>query len=218
MAGNAIPQAMIFRRVPSCAALAVVLLAAPRAGATTKGLNQIVTPDIQPEGVLSLSAQAQHPLIGNSQEVQFELGLTKNFEVSLFQGFQPREEIGGAEFNFFSRGPHLATLGAVNWSSRGGGAQPVLEYGYYAKDDHFIAGAIYAGRRTEGVFGYSHQLAEKLMFSADYQSGPGNSFTLGLTYNFTENLQTNPAIYFTNTRPHHEIGYLVVSWNIPVWK
>ncbi len=188
------------------------------AHATTKGLNQIVTPDIQPEGVLSLSAQAQHTLIGNSQEVQFELGLTKNFEVSVFQGFKPREEVAGAEFNFLTQGPHLLTLGAVNWSSQGGGAQPVLEYGYYAKDDHFIAGGIYAGRRAEGVLGYSHQLTEKLMFSTDWQSGPGNSFTLGLTYNFTENLQTNPAIYFTNSRPHHAIGYLVVTWNLPVWK
>jgi hypothetical protein len=204
-----------FRAVISGLAIA---LFAPLAHATTKGLNQIVTPDIQPAGVLSLSAQAQHTLIGNSREVQLELGLTKNFEVSFFHGFEPREEIAGAEFNFFSSGPHLLTLGAVNWSSHGGGAQPVLEYGCYGKNDHVIAGAIYAGRRTEGVLGYSHQLSEKLMFSTDWQSGPGNSFTLGLTYNFTENLQTNPAIYFSNSRPHHVLGYIVVSWNLPVWK
>src|SRR5262245_1505721 len=105
------------------AAVAVGLLA-PLAHATTKGLNQIVTPDIQPEGELSLSAQAQHTLIGNSQELQLELGFTKNFEVSFFQGFKPRKEIFGAEFNFLQQGPHLLTLGAVNWSSRGGGAQP----------------------------------------------------------------------------------------------
>jgi len=197
---------------------AALLVLAPCAYSTTKGLNQIVTPDIQPEGVLSLSAQAQHSLIGNSQEMQFELGLTKDFEVSFFHGFDPHEEIGGAEYNFISQGPHLLTLGAVNWSSHGGGAQPVIEYGWYGKDDHFIGGAIYAGQRTEGVLGYSRQLAEKLMFSADWQSGPGNSFTLGLTYNFTANVQTNPAIYFTNSRPHHAIGYLVVTWNIPVWK
>lgn len=195
---------------------ALTALAAPL-HATTKGLNQIVTPDIQPAGVLSLSAQAQHTIIGNSQEVQFELGLTKQFEVSLFHGFKPNEEIGGAEFNFLASGPHLLTAGAVNWSSHGGGAQPVLEYGYYAANDHFIVGTIYAGKRTEGILGYSHQLTEKLQFSADYQSGPGNATTLGLTYNFTPNLQTNPAIYFTNSKPHHAIGYIVVSWNIPVW-
>jgi len=198
-------------------ATALTQLASPVL-ATTKGLNQIVTPDIQPAGVLSISAQAQHTIIGNSQEVQFELGLTKQLEVSLFQGFKPGEEICGAEFNFLERGPHLLTAGAVNWSSRGGGTQPVVEYGYYAKDDHFIVGTIYAGKRTEGIFGYSHQLTEKLQFSADYQSGPGNATTLGLTYSITPNLQTNPAVYFTNTKPHHAIGYIVVSWNIPVWR
>ena len=200
-----------------CLVAAALAGFAPPALATTKGLNQIVTPDIQPAGVLSLSAQAQHPLIGNSQEVQFELGLTKQLEVSLFHGFKPDEQIAGAEFNFLQHGPHLLTAGAVNWSSHGGGAQPVLEYGYYAARDHWVVGAIRATRRTEGILGYSHQLTEKLQLSADYQSGPGNSTTLGLTYSFTPNLQTNPAIYFTNTKPHHAIGYLVVSWNIPVW-
>ena len=210
-------------KLPAAARLAValatgLLLFAPLAHATTKGLNQIVTPDIQPVGVLSLSAQVQHTLIGNSQELQFELGLTKNFELSPFHGFDPREEIAGAEFNVFQQGPHLLTLGAINWSSHGGGAQPVLEYGCYGKDDHVIAGAIVADRRAEGILGYSHQFTEKLMFSADWQSGPGNFFTLGLTYNLTPDLQANPAIYFTNARPLHTIGYLVVTWNIPVWK
>jgi hypothetical protein len=186
--------------------------------ATTKGLNQIVTPDIQPAGVLSISAQAQHPLIGNSGELQFELGLTPKFEVSLFHGFDPREEIAGAEFNLVHHGANLLTAGAVNWSSHGGGAQPLLEYGYYAPADHVVAGAIYAGRRTEGILGYSHQLTDKLQVSADYQSGPGNSATLGFTINLTPALQMNPAIYLGNTRPHHALGYVVLSWNIPVWK
>jgi hypothetical protein len=197
--------------------LTLVVWVAP-ARATTKGLNQIVTPDIQPAGILSLSAQLQDSRIGNSEEVQFELGLTSRLEVSLFQGFKTNEQVAGAEFNLFTDGPHLFTAGAVNWSSHGGGTQPVLEYGYYAKNDHFIAGAIYAGHRTEGILGYSHQLTEKLQFSADYQSGPGNSATLGLTYNFTPNLQMNPSLYFTNTRPTRVLGYVVVSWNIPVWK
>lgn len=188
------------------------------AQATTKGLNQIVTPDIQPAGILSLSAQLQDSRIGNSEEVQFELGLTPQLEVSLFQGFKTDEQIIGAEYNFFQQGAHLLTAGAVNWSSHGGGTQPVLEYGYYAKDDHFIVGTIYAGHRTEGILGYSHQLTEKLQFSADYQSGPGNAATVGLTYNFTPNLQMNPSLYFTNTKPTRVLGYVVVSWNIPVWK
>lgn len=186
--------------------------------ATTKGLNQIVTPDIQPEGVLSLSAQAQHPGIGNSQEVQLELGLTPQAEVSFFQGFDPREEIVGGEFNLLQHGPHLVSIGAVNWSSRGGGAQPLAEYGFYSGPDHFIGGVIYAQHRAEAIVGYSRQLTDKLQISADYQSGDANAATLGFTVNFTPDLQMNPAVYFTNASPHHALGYVVLSWNLPLWR
>jgi len=195
----------------------LVLSLAPAVWATTKGLNQIVTPDLQPEGVLSISAQAQDARIANPAELQFELGLTKWAEVAAFQGFRPREEIFGTEVGLWQQGPQLLTAGAVNWSTRGGGAAPVLEYGYYASRDHFIAGAIRSGGRVEGILGYSRQLADKLMFSADCQSGPGNAVTLGLTYNFTADLQMNPAVYIANTRPHHALGYVVLTWSVPVW-
>ena len=199
------------------AALALIASAAP-AWATTKGLNQIVTPDLQPAGQLSLSAQAQDARIANPAELQLELGLTKWAEVALFQGLRPREEIFGTEVGLWQDGPQLLTAGAVNWSSRGGGAAPVLEYGYYASRDHFIAGAIRSDGRIEGILGYSHQLTDKLQFSADYQSGPGNAVTLGLTYNFTADLQMNPAVYFANTRPHRAMGYVVLTWTFALWR
>jgi hypothetical protein len=206
---------------PACrriAAAALVLLAsAGVARATTKGLNQIVTPDLQPAGVMSISAQAQDARIANPAELQLELGLTKWAEVAAFQGLRPDERIFGAEVGLWQQGPHLLTAGAVNWSTRGGGAQPVLEYGYYARRDHFIAGAIRADGRIEGILGYSHALTDKLQFSADYQSGPGNSVTLGLTYNFTADLQMNPAVYFANTRPHQAMGYVVLTWSFALW-
>ena len=72
------------------ALLAVALLVTLSAGcalATTKGLNQILTPDIQPAGVLSLSYQGQSSQIGNSEQAQFELGLSKSIEVAVFRGF-----------------------------------------------------------------------------------------------------------------------------------
>ena len=196
---------------------AVCLLSGLPLRATTKGLNQIVTPDIQPAGVLSVSAQLQDARIANSQELQLELGLSRQAEVSFFQGLRPREEILGAEFGLLQKGPNLLTTGVVNWSSRGGGASPLLEYGYYATNDHFIVGAIYSTKRTEGVFGYSHQFTEKLQIAFDYQSGPGNAVTAGFTYNFTPDLQVNPAIYIANTSPHRALGYVVLSWSIPLW-
>jgi len=68
-------------------------------GATTKGLSQIVTPDLQQEGDLSLSLQIQDKRIANPYQLQLELGLTKWAEVAVFRGFQPddwifRTEVG----------------------------------------------------------------------------------------------------------------------------
>ena len=120
----------------------------PAVSATIVGLNQIVTPEIQPAGILAMSAQVQHPLIGNSQQLQLELGLTPRFEVAWFQGLTPGEGVFSTELNLVHAGPHLLTVGAVNGSTRGGDPQPVVEYGYYAARDNFILGAIRANRRV----------------------------------------------------------------------
>ena len=197
---------------------ALVALIAPTARATTKGLNQIVTPDIQPAGVLSVSGQAQDARIANPAELQLELGLGRGFEVAYMHGLRPREEIFGAEAALWTQGPHLLSTGAVNWSSRGGGAEPLLEYGYYAQRDHLMAGVIRAGGRTEGILGYSHQITPSWQIAADYQSGPGSAVTLGFTVNLTPDLQVNPAVYVANSSPHRLLGYVVLTWNIPLWR
>lgn len=191
---------------------------ATAAQATIVGLNQIVTPEIQPAGVLGVSTQFQHATIGNSQQVQFELGLTPRFELAWFQGLTPGEGLFSTELNLIQQGPHLLTAGVINWSTRGGTAQPVLEYGCYGAADHFVAGTIYANRQTELLLGYRRQLTVKLAFSADFQSGPANSATLGVTYNFTPELSINPALYRTNSGPHHLLGYVVLTWNFTLWK
>jgi hypothetical protein len=212
------PPCLHSRRKPWALILAAVLGWCAAARATIVGLNQIVTPEIQPAGVLALSAQAQHSIIGNSQQIQFELGLTPQFELAWFQGFQPGEGLFGSEFNLIQRGPHLLTVGVINWSTRGGAAQPVLEYGYYTDNDHFVLGTIYAGKQTELLLGYRRQLSERIAFSADFQSGSANSTTVGLTCNFTPTLSINPAIYYTNAHPHHFLGYVVLTWNLTIWK
>ena len=53
--------------------LGIVLLSASSSLATTKGLSQIVTPDLQGEGDLSLSLQIQDKRIANPYELQAEL-------------------------------------------------------------------------------------------------------------------------------------------------
>ncbi|MGH7983967.1 MAG: hypothetical protein ACREFF_12590 [Candidatus Udaeobacter sp.] len=69
---NAIQSALVF------CLLGIGIVFGPHPlGATTKGLSQIVTPDLQQEGDLSLSLQIQDKRIANPYELQSERGLTK---------------------------------------------------------------------------------------------------------------------------------------------
>src|SRR6516164_5222045 len=112
----------------------------PSALATTKGLNQIVTPDVQPEGDFSLSFQWQSKQIANPYQFQAELGLTKFFEVAVFQGIQPEETIFGTELGLIQKDPYLLSVGFLNWSTNGEAPQPFLEGGYYTEHHKLIAG------------------------------------------------------------------------------
>lgn len=213
--GFCLPSSGIVRIVAGSVLLAALVSLAP---ATIVGLNQIVTPEIQPAGVMALSAQFQHPAIGNSAQLQFELGLTPRFELGWFQGFKPGEAFFDTELNLVQQGPHLLTAGLINWSTRDSAAQPVLEYGYYTDTDHFVGGGIYVNGHTELLLGYKRQMSAEWQFSTDFQSGRGNSTTVGFTYNFSPRLSLNPALYWTNSSRHHFLGYVVLTYNLTVWK
>ncbi len=81
----------------------LLLFSAPSSFATTKGLSQIVTPDLQGEGDLSLSFQIQDKRIANPYQLQAEMGLTKWAEVAVFRGFQPDEWIFGTEIGLLTK-------------------------------------------------------------------------------------------------------------------
>jgi len=198
--------------------LAFVLLAVHiEASATTKGLSQIVTPDVQDEGALSLSAQWQSVQIANPYQFQLELGLTKRLEVAVFQGFEPLETIFGAELALIQKEPYLLSVGMINWSTRGGRPQPFIEAGYYLEHAKFIAGAIQVDTRTEAVLGIAYDFNKRWRAQVDFQSGAQNFFTLGFTCNVTDNFQFNPAIYFSNNHPNVVSGYIVFTYTLPVW-
>jgi hypothetical protein len=86
------------RRLLLTIAVWIALLSSARA--TTKGLSQIVTPDLQGPGDLSLSFQAQSERIANPYELQAEMGLTSWGEFAVFRGFKPDEWIFGTEFGY----------------------------------------------------------------------------------------------------------------------
>jgi hypothetical protein len=200
--------------------LAVVFLVIfpPEARATTKGLSQIVTPDLQSAGDFSLSLQAQSERIGNPFQLQSEIGLTNWAEVAVFKGFKPNELIFGTEFGLVQKEPYLLSAGFVNWSPHSHvDPQPYLEAGYYTEHQKFIAGAIHVGYRNEAILGYAYDFNKQWRAQVDFQSGSGNSSTLGFTWNITPDFQTNPAIYITNDRPHRILGYVVFTYTFHLW-
>jgi hypothetical protein len=198
--------------------LFLTALCAPRAWATTKGLSQIVTPELQAEGDLSLSLQIQDQQIANPYELQAELGLTKWLEVAVFKGFQPNDFIFGAEIALLQKEPYLLSAGFVNWSPHlHVDPQPYLEAGYYGEHHKFILGVTHVDFRNEVIAGYAYDFNKTWRAQIDFQSGSGNSSTIGVTCNVTRDFQFNPAIYVTNDRPHEVLGYVVFTYTFHVW-
>lgn len=153
--------------------IALVILFGPFAVyATTKGLSQIVTPDLQKPGELSLSYQQQDKLIGNPQQIQGEVGFTPWLEGALFKGFDPNEFIFAAEASLFQKEPNLLSLGFLNLSTIRSGLQPFLDYGYYTETNKWILGGIYANDEAELILGWAYDFNEHWRMQVDFQSGP----------------------------------------------
>jgi hypothetical protein len=199
-------------------AIAVMIALLPTARATTKGLSEIVTPDLQPEGDFSLSFQAQDQKIANPYQLQAELGLTKWAEIAVFQGFKPNEEIIGTEIGLLQKEPYLLSIGFVNWSPRQNvDPQPYVEAGYYTESQKFIAGVIHVDYRNEAILGYAYDFNKQWRVQVDFQSGSGNSSTIGVTWNITPDFQVNPALYLANDKPHDLMAYVVFTYTFHLW-
>jgi hypothetical protein len=198
--------------------VAALCLSATPVDATTKGLSQIITPELQPEGDFSLSLQIQDKRIANPYELQVEVGITKWVEVAVFQGFKPNEEVFATEIGILTKEPWLLSTGFINWSPRRGiDPQPFIEGGYYTEHHKFIAGLIHAGYKNQAVLGYAHDFNKQWRAQIDFISGAENSTTLGFTWNITPDLQMNPAIYFANYHPERVMGYVVFTYTFHLW-
>jgi hypothetical protein len=195
-----------------------ILYGAPSSFATTKGLSQIVTPDLQPEGDLSLSLQIQDKRIANPYELQAELGLMKWAEVAVFRGFDPDDWILGTELGLVQKEPYLLSVGFVNWSPHlDVDPQPYIEAGYYLEHHKFIVGAIHADYKNEAILGYAYDFNKTWRVQLDWQSGKENSSTIGFTCNLSRDFQFNPAIYFSNDDPKRLMGYIVFTYTFHLW-
>lgn len=197
---------------------ATTILLAPCAFGTTKGLSQIVTPELEEEGDLSLSLQIQDKRIANPYELQAEMGLTKWAEAAVFRGFDPDDWIFGTEIGILRTEPCLLSVGFVNWSPHlHVDPQPYIEAGYYTEHNKFIVGAIHAGYKNQAILGYAYDFNKTWRAQVDFQSGKENSSTIGFTCNITRDFQTNPAIYFSNDDPRRLMLYVVFTYTFHVW-
>jgi len=195
-----------------------ILTTASSSFATTKGLSQIVTPDLQPEGDLSLSFQIQDKRIANPYQLQAELGLTEWAEAAVFRGFQPDEWIFGTEIGLLRKEPYLLSIGFVNWSPHlDVDPQPFIEAGYWGEHNKIAIGAIHAGYKNEAILGYAYDFNERWRLQVDWQSGSENSSTIGFTCNVTPDFQFNPALYISNDSKHDLFGYIVFTYTFHLW-
>ena len=116
------------------------------------------------------------------------------------------------------REPYLLSVGFANWSPHSHvDPQPFIEAGYYTEHYKAIVGATHVGYRNEVILGYAYDFNETWRAQIDFQSGSGNSSTVGVTWNLTRDLQVNPAIYVTNDSPHHVLGYIVLTYTFHLW-
>jgi hypothetical protein len=200
------------------AVMITVLLSSPAAFASTQGLNQIATPDMPSEGDLSLSFQAQDQKLGNPYQAQAEMGLTKWFEIAIFRGFEPNELIFGTEIGLLMKEPYLLSIGFSNWSPHSDvDPQPYIEAGYWGEHHKFTAGIAHADFRNEAILGYAYDFNDTWRVQVDFQSGSGNSSTIGFVWSITDDCQVNPAIYVTNDSPHEVLGYVSFTYTFHLW-
>src|SRR6478672_4612433 len=198
--------------------MVTIFASAPSSIATTKGLSQIVTPDLQGEGDLSLSLQIQDKRIANPYELQAELGLTKWAEIAVFRGFQPDDWIFATEIGLLTKEPFLLSVGFVNWSPHlNVDPQPYIEAGYCTEHNKVFVGGIHAGYKNEAILGYAYDFNERWRVQVDWQSGSENSSTIGFTCNVTPDFQFNPALYVSNSSDHDLMGYIVFTYTFHVW-
>ena len=197
---------------------AIMMALLSSAHATTKGLSQIVTPDLQGAGDLSLSLQIQDKRIANPYELQAEMGLTDRAEFAVFRGFKPDDWIFATEFGLLIKEPYLLSVGFVNWSPhRDLDPQPYIEAGYCTEHQKFFAGAIHAGYKNEAIVGYAYDFNKTWRAQIDFQSGAENSSTIGVTCNITRDFQMNPALYVNNGSGHDLFGYVVFTYTFHLW-
>ena len=116
---------------------------------------------MQAEGTLALSIDVQDRKIGNPYQVQAEMGLTKWFEIDIFQGFKPNDSVIETEIGLLLKRTVPVLHWVLNWSPHSHvDPQPFAVAGYYLDRHEFVVGATHADFRNEALVGYAYDFNE----------------------------------------------------------
>jgi len=207
------------KRIGFAAVIMTILVALAPSSPATTGWVQVETPDLQPEGELALSFQLEEAKLGNPYLLQAEMGLTKWAELAVFRGFDPDEWIFGTEIGLRTQEPWLLSIGFANWSPlQNVDPEPYIVAGYYRNHHKIIAGATHVDYRHEALLAYAYNFNDSWQVQVDWQSGSGNSSTIGFTWNITPRVSITPAIFVTNDTPHEVLGFLTLSYTFGFWR
>lgn len=198
------------------AATVLTLVGIP-ASATIAGFNQIATPEIQPQGVLSINCQTGNKALENATQLQLELGVTESVGVAVFQTFSPCKTLFNAELALVNRKRFIVSTGLLGTDS-GTQYQPFVEGCYSPGKACIIGGIQWQEGACLAVFGFSYQATQRLLLTSDYISGSENYATVGFTYvAITRSLSFNTALHVSNSDPHGAFALTTVTWDIDVW-
>ena len=198
--------------------VSLIWLAAPGSPAwgTLTGLNQVPTPDIQPAGLLSVTAQDENDGIDSPRQVQLELGLSDSCAIGVFQGVSPAKTVLNAQVALVSRRRFLVSAGVLG-TERSSRYLPFIEAGYYIGDTQYTAGVLRQDAGHFGFVGVSHRFNDRLLVIADYISGSESFSTVGVLYYLTPTLSFNPALYVSNASPRRLYVYASLTWDVRLW-
>jgi hypothetical protein len=184
--------------------------------ANINGFNQIATPDVEPDGLLSIGLQQVNPYMYNSVQLQAELGIADRLGVAVFRGFEPGSVEVDAELAIINRDPYLLSVGMLGMENRYK-PQPFIEGGYYIGNWYLVAGLQRQEKNTLGVAGVGHNVTPNLQLVSDYIAGDYNFSTLGFTYYLTPTFSVASAAFVTNTTPRRTYGLFWLSLDVKVW-
>jgi len=67
------------------------------------------------------------------------------------------------------------------------------------------------------MLGYACDFNDTWRVQIDFQSGSGNSSTIGVVWSINDDCQVNPAIYVTNDSPHEVLGFVSFTYSFNLW-